>query len=230
MRILHSVLDSAALSATSSPSPEKIVQVGAAEGASSSASVSPEPLGRSAALRQTDFPSLMQVRPRTQRTPVGGDRQRLDRPPHRRGSSLRLWGGKPEKSRRVGVMAADGQTGLSITWLIRVRYMDPAIIDQTTNGITCQIMDSNTFYKIILHLKDRGAAIILNVVWGWIDNGWLINGTKCHVWKKCFKKWTQSCGFPVWNTGLFISHFYLQWCQTFQLASGRGKVSILWPQ
>lgn len=108
MRILHSVLNSAALSANSSPShkpspsPEKIVQVGAAEGASSSASVSPEPLGRSAALRQTDFPSLMQVRPRTQRTPVGGDRQRLDRPPHRRGSSLRLWGGKPKKSRCGG--------------------------------------------------------------------------------------------------------------------------------
>lgn len=64
--------------------PDVIVQVGAAQSASSPAAPSPEPLGGSAALRRTDFPRLMQVRPRTQRTPVGGDRRRLDRPPHPR--------------------------------------------------------------------------------------------------------------------------------------------------
>lgn len=60
--------------------PDVIVQVAAAQSASSSAAAaSPEPLGGSAALRRTDFPRLTQVRPRTQRTPVGGDRRRLDR-------------------------------------------------------------------------------------------------------------------------------------------------------
>lgn len=137
-----SVLNSPALSANSSPShkpspfPEKTVQVGAAEGASSLASVSPEPLGRSAALRRTDFPSLMQVRPRTQRTPVGGDRQRLNRPPHRRGSSLstRLWGGKPQEEALCGG-GADGRRWTLNNWLIMVHYIDTVIIDQTTNGI-----------------------------------------------------------------------------------------------
>lgn len=45
--------------------PDAIVQVGAAQSASSSAAASPESLGGSAALRRTDFPRLMQVRPRT---------------------------------------------------------------------------------------------------------------------------------------------------------------------
>lgn len=96
--------------------PDVIVQVGAAQSAWSSAAASPEPLGGSAALRRTDFPRLMQVRPRTQRTPVGGDRRRLDRPPHHRGSSLStwLWAGQPQEEPLRGWVDGRCSVGLII--------------------------------------------------------------------------------------------------------------------
>lgn len=124
MRILHSGLNSAALSANWSPShkpspfPEKIVQVGAAKGASSSASVSPEPFGRSAALRQTDFPQFT-AGAAAHAEDAGGRGQTAAEPtpapPWVQPQHMTV--GRKARGRAdvVVVITADGQTGLSIT-------------------------------------------------------------------------------------------------------------------
>lgn len=86
-------------------------------------------------------------------------------------------GGKPQEEPLVVV---DGQTGLSITWLIIAHYIETVIIDQITHGIRAYVDFKNKYNlkKIyIFHLKH-------SFYWNWILNRQrMISFTRLHFWE-----------------------------------------------